>query len=202
MRFALELNRYACSRLNNVDICYPSFVDPSDVNSHVISFDGRKLILEMEPYSFIRLNKDNQLFFGVVDKELKPIDHTTRKVGVCEAKTMCVLNEYNRVMLGRLFGTTNPFYHSFLTEARTEYGKFYTGYVNPQILFIDKNESADDYAMIHHEGYSYLLGHNIVYVPTDKIKEIRELHNRICAEYNFGIELQFLYLDTLLETFG
>jgi len=199
MLLTIATNRYACGRLDHVDICYPSFVDPTEVNASVIAFDGRTLTLDIEPYSFVRLNRDNHLFFGVQDKELKLIDHTTRKVGVCDTISQSVYNEYSRIILGRLF-KNNPFENPILVDARYDFGKFYTGYVNPQVLFLKRSDMAEEAGHYLHGGdYTYLIGHNIVYVEDDKIPYVKELHNKLCKELNFGIPLEFKFLDTILD---
>ncbi len=204
MQLALETVRlYDVKYITHVEVCYPTWMHPADVNASIISYDGAKLVFEIGQNFCIRLNQDNNLFFKVVGEQFMLIDPTTIKAGSCFSLKTALLTEYNHRVLDNLFPKANLHEHDFYKNARSEFGPLFTSFLNSQVMFVDRpeNEDYDDTITVAQGDYVYDVINNIIYIPPDKIKSIEELHLRLIAVYGIDFPKKPLYLTNVLENF-
>lgn len=204
MQLALETVRlYDVKHISHVEVCFPTWMHPSDVNASILSYDGAKLVFEIGQGFGIRLNQDNNLFFKVVGEQFMLVDPTTMKVGNCESLKTAAYTEYKRRILNDLFPKAGLDNHEFYEKARAEYGPFFTSFLNTRIMFVERPEDEDysDSIMVAQGDYVYDVVNNIIYYPLEKVEEIDRAHRRLNAIYGSIIPIKPLYLNNVLENF-
>lgn len=184
-------------RIDHVDFCYPSYMDPCEIIAQVISYDGLSLLLDIDPMVYVRLNRDNNYFFKVQDGQLQPFEHTRYKVGVCETAVKSLVDEYNEHMLDALFPGMKVKEHKFFDLGKKTFGRYFSNGLNPRMLFLDQPEDDDGYPeglFIKNENFAYQLDHNIVYVKSGHMDMVRRTHERHNVVYNYQQRLPLLYI--------
>lgn len=204
MQLALETVRlYDVKHISHVEVCYPSWMYPGDVNASILSYDGAKLVFEIGRGFCIRLNKDNNLFFKVVGEQFMLIDPTTVKAGSCFSLKTASHTEYKRHILDNLFPKANLDNHEFYEKARGEYGPLFTSFLNPRMLFVERPEDEEypDSIVVAQGDYVYDVINNTIYYPPEKMEEVDRTHRRLNALYGSVIPVKPLYLNAVLENF-
>lgn len=202
MKVAIEIVRlHQVSRIDHVEVCYPTWMDPRELTATVISYDGSRLILDVDQHAYVRINKQDDLFFKVKNGTL---ELTTRpdRIGITDYPVSSLLGDYNRKVLDNLFPKAGVYDHSLLQDARNVFGRYFTSYLNTQLLFADRPEDEDygDNITIAQGDYVYDVGHNTVYLPPEKMDEVNKIHKRLHVMYGFPHKPQ--HLTEILESFA
>lgn len=201
MKVAIETVRlHHVSRIDHVEVCYASWMTPRQ-DAKVISYDGSRLIMDIDECACVRFNKQDDLFFNVRGDTLQ-LTVPPARIGLHEYPTSSFLGDYNRRVLNSLLPNANAYDHPLLKDAREAFGRYFTSYLNTQLLFVDRPEDEDygENITIAQGDYVYDVTHNTLYFPPEKLDEINKLHKRLHDMY--GSPSKPLQLSEILESFS
>lgn len=161
MLVTLDVRRQGIVKINNIQVIYPSYVDPSESPDPVVlSYDGQHLTMHVEPCSMVKLGHGKKShYFVVTNTGLLVPSKGPVFTGYAEYLRQTVHNQYNREMV-KHFLHLPQLVDDVLQTKQQHFGKFYS---DGKLMFA---EIAKDPIFYSKRGAH--MGNGFIYCPCDK----------------------------------